>query len=62
MIKAHVLTFQRYFKIALNLFPPPLAQLHCAWAFTHVGKYTQTMCALAMSTSMVPSNESTTTF
>jgi hypothetical protein len=62
MIKAHVLTFQRYLKMASNPFPPPLAQLHRAWALTHVGKYTQIMCALAMSTSMVPSNESTTTF
>jgi hypothetical protein len=62
MIKAHVLTFQRYFKMVSNPFPPPLAPLRRAHAFAHVGKYTQTMCALAMSTSMVPSNESMTTF
>jgi len=62
MIKAQGLNFQKYFKMASNPFPPPLAQLCRAWALTHVGKYTQTMCALAMSTSMVPSYESTTTF
>ncbi len=48
--------------MVLDPFPTPLAQLRRAWAFTHVGKYTQAICALAMSTSMVPSNESMTTF
>ncbi len=62
MIIAHVLIFRKYLKMASNPFPPPLAQLCSAWAFTHVGKYIQAMCALAMSTSMVPSNESMITF
>jgi hypothetical protein len=62
MIQAKALTSRKSSKIVVDHFPPPLAQLHCAQAFAHVEKYVQTMCALVMNISMVPSNDTMVAF
>jgi hypothetical protein len=62
MIQAKALTFRKSSEIVVDHFPPLLAQLHYAQAFPHVGKYVQTMCALVMNISMVPSDDTMVAF
>ncbi len=55
-------SFRKFSKMALDLSPPPLAQLCCTQAATHVEKYLRTMCVLALKFLVVPFDEITLTF
>jgi hypothetical protein len=54
-------SFRKFSKMALDLSPPPLAQL-CTQATTHVEKYLRGVCVLALKILVVPFDEITLTF
>jgi hypothetical protein len=48
--------------MALDLSPPPLAQLCCTQALAHVEKYLQTVRALTLTILAIPFDETTLAF
>jgi hypothetical protein len=59
MIRTFVLASCRHLELTPNPTPPPLAWLHRAWAFVHVGEYAQAIHALIPNTPTTPFNETT---